>query len=188
MALGTTAATFVYFQQAHIVRRAYPDLGTRTAIFALMDLAVNALTIVTQLFVTGRVMARLGLSPALAFQPALVGAGFAALAVAPIAPVVMVFQIARRGAQYALTGPARETLFTVVSRAEKYTAKNVIDTVVYRGGDAVSGWAFAGLAALGLGMSGVALVTLPLAALWLATAIYLGRRHAQSFGSEGRPG
>ena len=76
------------------------------------------------------------------------------------------------------TGPAREILFTVTSREEKYKAKNVIDTVVYRGGDALSGWVFSGLAALGLGLSGIALVAVPLAAAWIALAVYLGREEA----------
>ncbi len=84
------------------------------------------------------------------------------------------FQVLRRAAQYGVARPAREMLFTVVPREEKYKAKNVIDTVVYRGGDAVSGWAFAGLTALGLGLTGIALVALPLAAVWIAIALYPG--------------
>jgi AAA family ATP:ADP antiporter len=176
MALATTLATFVYFQQAHIVWRAYADLGERTAVFATMDLAVNTLTIATQLFVTARLITRLGLPRTMPVLPALSLVGFAALAAAPIAAVLVTFQIARRAAQYAIAGPARELLFTVVTREEKYKAKSFIDTVVYRGGDAVSGWAFAGLTALGVGMTGVAVVALPLTAAWIAVAVYLGRR------------
>lgn len=175
MALATTLATFVYFLQAHIVRRAYADLGDRTAVFAMMDVAVNALTIGTQLFVTSRLIRHLGVPRTLPVLPALSLVGFAALAAAPIAAVLVTFQIARRAAQYAITGPARELLFTVVTREEKYKAKNFIDTVVYRGGDAVSSWAFAGLTALGVGMTGVALVALPLTAIWIVVAFSLGR-------------
>ena len=167
--------SFVYFLQAHIVRRAYADLGERTAVFAMMDLAVNALTIGTQLFVTARLIARLGLPRTLPVLPALSLVGFAALVAAPIAAVLVTFQIARRATQYAITGPARELLFTVVTREEKYKAKNFIDTVVYRGGDAVSSWAFAGLAGLGVGMTGVALIALPLTAVWVVVAVALGR-------------
>lgn len=118
--------------------------------------------------------------------PALSVIGFAALPAAPIATVVLPFQIARRAAQYAVSGPAREILFTVTSREEKYKAKNVIDTVVYRGGDALSGWAFSGLAALGLGLSGIALVALPLAAAWTGLAVYLGHQEALRRGRQGR--
>jgi AAA family ATP:ADP antiporter len=176
MALSTALGTFVYIQQAQIVRRTYADPGERTAIFAMMDLAVNVLTIGAQLFVTARLIGRFGLPGTLPALPALSFMGFAALAAAPIAAVLMTFQIGRRAAQYAITGPAREILFTVVTREEKYKAKNFIDTVVYRGGDAMSGWAFAGLTALGLGMTGIAMVALPLTAAWIAVAIYLGRR------------
>jgi AAA family ATP:ADP antiporter len=174
--LSTVLATFVYFGQAHIVRASFPDPARRTAVFALIDLAVNALTIGAQLFLTGRLVARLGLPRTLALLPALTFLGFAALGATPIVAVLAMFQVLRRAAQYAVAAPAREMLFTVVRREEKYKAKTFIDTVVYRGGDAVSGWAFAGLTALGLGLAGIAVVALPLAATWIATAVYLGRR------------
>ena len=176
VALGTVLGTFIYFQQAQIVRAAYTDPGQRTAVFAAMDLAVNALTIGAQLFVTGHLAARFGLSRLLAFLPAMSLAGFAALAVVPTAAVLIVYQVLRRAATYGVTGPAREVLFTVLGREDKYKAKSVIDTVVYRGGDAASGWLFAWLTALGLGLSGIAVVALPLAAGWIAVAFYLGRR------------
>jgi ATP:ADP antiporter, AAA family len=176
VALGTVLGTFIYFQQAQIVRAAYADPGQRTAVFAAMDLAVNALTIGAQLFVTGRLAARFGLSRLLAFLPALSLAGFAALAIVPTAAVLIVYQVLRRAATYGVTGPAREVLFTVLGREDKYKAKSVIDTVVYRGGDAASGWLFAWLTALGLGISGIAVVALPLAIAWIAVALYLGRR------------
>ncbi len=176
--LSSTLATFVYFQQAHIVRASLADPGQRTALFALIDLAVNVLTISAQLFITARVVARWGLARTLAILPALSILGFAALGLAPVLTVLVAFQVLRRAAQYGVARPAREMLFTVVTRAEKYKAKNVIDTVVYRGADAVGGWAFAGLTALGLGLTGIALVALPLAALWIAVAGYLGRRQA----------
>jgi AAA family ATP:ADP antiporter len=174
--LGTLFATFVYFQQAQIVRAAFADPGQRTAVFALMDLAVNALTIGAQLFVTGALATRFGLVRVLPALPLVTLAGFTALAMISTAGVLVAFQVLRRAAQYGITGPAREMLFTVLPREDKYKAKNVIDTIVSRGGDALSGWAFAGLSALGLGMTGVSLVALPLAALWIALAVYLGRR------------
>jgi AAA family ATP:ADP antiporter len=174
--LTSVLATFVYFQQAHIVRGTFTDPGQRTTVFALIDLAVNTLTIGAQLLLTGPLVARLGLPRTLAFLPALTLAGFAALALTPVLAVLAAFQVLRRAAQYGVARPAREMLFTVVPREEKYKAKNVIDTVVYRGGDAVSSWAFAGLTALGLGLTGIALLALPLAAAWIAIALYLGRR------------
>jgi ATP:ADP antiporter, AAA family len=115
----------------------------------------------------------------LAFLPALSLAGFAALAAVPAAAVLIAYQVLRRAATYGVTGPAREVLFTVLTREEKYKAKNVIDTVVSRGGDAASGWAFAWLTALGFGISGIAVVALPLAAAWIAVAVYLGRREEE---------
>jgi ATP:ADP antiporter, AAA family len=174
--VGTVLATFVYFQQAQIIGAAIRDPRRRTSVFAMMDLAVNGLTIGTQLFLTAPLLARLGLSRMLALLPALGVAGFAALAVMPRLAVLVAFQVVRRAAQYGIAGPAREVLFTVVSREEKYKAKNFIDTAVSRGGDALSGWAFAGLLGLGLGVTGIALVAIPLSAAWVVIAVYLARR------------
>ena len=174
--LYTATSTFLYFEQAHIVEAALGDPADRTALFGAMDLAVNTLTVLIQVFLTGRVVAALGVGATLALLPALVGAGFAVLAVAPVLGVLVVFQVLRRAAGYALARPAREVLFTVVDRESRYKAKNVIDTLVYRGGDALTGWAFAGLLGLGLGLAAIAAVAVPLAGIWLVTGLALGRR------------
>jgi len=176
--VGTVLATFVYFQQAQIIRAAFDDPRRRTSVFAMIDLAVNTLTIGTQVLVTGPLLARIGLARMLSFLPALSVAGFAGLAVAPGVLALIAFQIVRRAAQYGIASPAREVLFTVVSREEKYKAKNVIDTVVSRGGDAMAGGIFTALLGLGLGITGIALVALPLSALWIVIAVYLARRES----------
>ncbi len=173
--LYTTLSTFLYFEQAHIVKATFADSADRTRLFALIDLTVNALTILFQLLVTGHVMRRLGVATALASIPALLTFGFMALAMAPILPVLILTQVVRRAGNYALTKPAREVLFTVVDRESKYKAKNFIDTVVYRGGDAVSGWLFAGLKGMGFGLSGIAWSAVPLALLWMTIGIQLGK-------------
>jgi len=174
--LYTTLSTFLYFEQAHIVAGAFDDRATRTTVFAYIDLGVNSLTILTQVFLTGRIVVRLGLPATLALVPVLVALGFVGLGLAPVLPMLLAFQILRRAGNYAVTRPAREVLFTVVGREARYKAKNFIDTVVYRGGDAISGWVFAGLKALGLSLSAIAFVAVPVAILWAATGLYLGRR------------
>jgi AAA family ATP:ADP antiporter len=93
--------------------------------------------------------------------------------------VLVAFQVLRRAADYAVARPAREMLFTVLTREEKYKSKNFIDTVVFRGGDAASGWVYAALKALGLGLPGLAAAAIPGALLWLAVGLWLGRRHAR---------
>jgi AAA family ATP:ADP antiporter len=176
MLLFTSASTVLYFQQAHIVRDAFASAEERTAVFAAVDLAVNALTIGMQVLGTSRVVRALGVAWTLALVPLLLGAGFLALAVAPVLPVILAVQILRRAGDYAITRPAREMLYVVLGREEKYKAKNFIDTVVYRGGDALSAWAYAGLRAMGLGLGAIALAAVPVAGLWTWLAWRLGRR------------
>jgi len=175
--LFTALSTFLYFEQARIVRDAIATPGGRTQLFAAMDLAVNALTLAGQIFLTGRILVRYGLGLALAALPLLSLAGFAVLAVFPVLGVIVAFQVLRRTCNFFLAKPAREALFTVIPVEEKYKAKNFIDTVVYRGGDAASGWLHTALRALGLGATGICLAALPLAALSLALGIRLGARH-----------
>lgn len=173
--LLTMSSTVVYFMQAQIVAASFSDDATRTAVFAGIDLSVNLLTLTVQTMLTGRLIQRLGLGWSLASLPLLCMLGFACLAIAPVLAALIGFQILRRVGNYALARPAREVLYTTVDRAQRYKAKSLIDTVVYRGGDALTGWAFTGLKALGLGLGGIALVMAPVAALWAAVAAMLGR-------------
>ena len=175
--LLSLAGTFLYFEQAHIVASASDDPAVRTRIFASIDLAVGILTIGVQFLATGRLIARFGVGPALGFLPVVFGLGFTVLAFSPALLVVIAFQAAQRTANFAISNPAREILFTVLTREEKYKAKNVIDIVVFRGADAVCGWLFATLRAAGLDISSIALATVPVVAGWLALALALG--HAQ---------
>lgn len=172
----TAASTFLYFEQGRIVSEALADTAARTRYFALVDLCVSSLTLLLQLLITGVLMRKFGLVLCLALLPLATLAAFAALAWAPTLAVLAGVQILRRALDYAIARPAREVLFTVISREEKYKAKNAIDTLVYRGGDAVSGWLSAALSALGMGLAGIALLAVPLSAAWCALCVWLARR------------
>jgi AAA family ATP:ADP antiporter len=172
--LYTTLATFLYFIQADIVSNAFDDSGDRTSVFASIDLLTNTLTVGIQLFLTARIVQHFGLGRALAFVPLLVAAGFLVLVAAPVLLSIAAVQVIRRAGNYALAKPGREMLFTVVPRFEKYKSKSFIDTVVYRGGDAIAGWLYTGLSTLGLGISGISIVAVPLAVIWAAIGYRLG--------------
>jgi AAA family ATP:ADP antiporter len=118
---------------------------------------------------------RFGCGAAAGTLPAVYLVGFAVLGFSPTLAVVLAFQVAQRWMNFAIANPARQVFFTVVDREEKYKAKSFIDVVVYRGSDALSGWAFDSLQAIGLKLGIVALCALPVAALWLALSTALGR-------------
>jgi AAA family ATP:ADP antiporter len=176
VSLLSLAGTFLYFQQANIVAAASDDPAVRTRIFATIDLAIAILTIVVQCLATGRLITRFGAGPAAAFLPFVFMAGFAVLSATPALWVVVAFQAAQRAANFAISNPAREVLFTVLGREEKYKAKNVIDIVVFRGADAASGWLFAALRGAGLELGAISLATVPVTAAWLGIALALGKR------------
>ena len=175
VALLSLAGTFLYFQQANIVSAMTDDPNKRTAIFAQIDLAVGLLTITVQFLATGKLIKRFGAGPAAAFLPLVFTVGFMALWATPMLWVVLVFQAAQRAANFAISNPAREVLFTVVSREEKYKAKNVIDNVVFRGSDVACSWLFNLLRGAGLEPGAISLATVPVTAAWLALALALGR-------------
>ncbi len=173
--LYTTLSTFLYFQQAQIIRDNFDDPAKRTTVFAAMDFAANALTLVGQVFLTNRIVKAIGLDWSLALIPLLLAGGFLLLGIAPLVPLLVAVQVGRRAGNYAIMKPAREMLFVVLSREEKYKAKNVIDTVIYRSGDVISAWAYTGLQALGLGLSAIAFIAVPVAGVWAWICYRLGR-------------
>ncbi|UFN50318.1 MFS transporter [Roseomonas sp. OT10] len=177
--LYSVTSTFLYFEQASIVASAFASRAARTAYFANVDLLVNTLTLLIQLFLTSRLLGALGVGATLAALPLFSMFGFGALALWPGLAVLVAAQVARRVSNFALARPSREVLFTVLPREDKYKAKSFIDTVVYRAGDQIGSWSYAGLAALGLGLGGVAVVGVPLSLAWLLLALWLGRRQEE---------
>ncbi|MBW7861702.1 MAG: MFS transporter [Rhodocyclaceae bacterium] len=183
--LFTIASTFLYFQRIDIVSRTFEgDPGGRIRLFAGMDLATNVLTLGTQIFLTGRLLRWLGLGFGLAFLPVLSLIGFGLLGAMPVLAVVVVFEVLRRAGNFALARPAREILYTVLSRSDKYKAKNFNDTFVYRLGDQIGSWSYTAMAWFGLGLSGLALAMLPVSLLWLVLALWLARRNRRILASD----
>jgi len=173
--LYTTISSFVYFELKNLLADFDPDV--RTQIWGGMDLAVNSLTLLVAMFATGRIAQRFGLPFTLALIPVLVAGGMLMLAAEPLVYVVVGVQVARRAGNYAISRPAREMLFTAVDRETRFKAKQVIDIVIYRGGDMLNAWLFTALTqGLGLGLAAVAGIGAVIAGLWALTGIFLGRR------------
>ncbi|MGD0333469.1 MAG: MFS transporter [Xanthobacteraceae bacterium] len=175
VSLLSFCATIVYFEQAHIISATVHGAGAQTRIFASIDLAVGLLSLATQIFATGQVLKRFGTGAAAGALPGVYVIGFAALFLAPTLAVVVTLQVVQRWMNFAIANPARQVFFTVLAREEKYKAKNLIDVVIYRGSDALYGWVFDSLQALGLKLGAIALVMLPVAAGWLILSATLGR-------------
>jgi len=183
VSLLSFGATMLYFMQANVVSAAVKGAGEQTRIFASIDLAVGLLTLATQVFATGRFLQRFGTGIAAGALPAVYLVGFLAIAWSPSLAVVLGFQVVQRWMNFAIANPARQVFFTVVDREDKYKAKNLIDVVVYRGSDALYGWVYDTLHAVGLKIGAIALCALPVAVAWLILSMALGRsqeRHASS--------
>ena len=172
-------ATILYFEQIHIVAAEVQGAGAQARLFAAIDLAVNLLTLATQVLATGQLLKRFGTGITAAALPAVFAAGFVAIFLTPTLAAVLAAQVAQRWIHFAFANPARQVFYTVLGREEKYKAKNLIDVVIYRGSDALYGWVFDSLQLLGLKLGTIALVAAPVSAIWLILSAALGRSQEQ---------
>jgi len=177
--LLASVSTFLYFEQARLIEMKFPDRADQTRVFGTIDAIVQSLTILSQLFITGRLVQRLGIAALLVVVPVVTMLGFVWLAFAPTFAVLAVVMVVRRAGEYAFVRPGREMLFTVVPTEAKYKAKNFIDSVVYRGADAVSGWAKALVDMLAQQPAIAALLGAAIALAWALTGAGLARAQAR---------
>ena len=180
--LGTAAyvlivaviATFIYFTRLQMVAALGIDTDTRTAAFARIDLITQIATFVLQALITGHLMKRLGVAFTLALLPITVALGFIGLAIVGSLTALIVLDASFRAVQRGVMRPARETLFTVVARSDRYKAKAFIDTFVYRSGDVIGAQTEGLLSKLGMGLAGLTVVVVPLSIIWIALGLWLG--------------
>lgn len=174
------AGTFAYSMQAEIFGASGMSSEERTRLFGIIDMTSNLAIPVLQFLVARWVLKRFGVGVALGVLAVVFAVGFATLAFAPMLTVLVAFQIAQRAGQFAFSNPAREALWTVVDRDEKYKAKNIVDNAVFRGSDMVTASLFKALhSGAGLSLSTIALIGAPLMALWLGLSLWLGRAQAR---------
>jgi len=176
MLLYTTTSTWAYFQQSDLTRAALADSASRTIFLAHLDMWVNSITVIIQIFLTGRLLKWFGVGFTLFALPAISLIGFSAMGMATSLALLAIFQVARRVAAYALMRPSREILFTVLKREDKYKVKSVTDTLGYRTGDQIGAWSYGGLHALGLDLSRISFVAVPVVAGWCVLSLWLGRK------------
>jgi AAA family ATP:ADP antiporter len=173
--LMTWISTIVYFQLGDLITKAFDSKEARTQAYATIDLTVNSLAVLVQLFGTGRIIQRFGVQTGLLLNPIIMVIAFLAVAFSPVLMILGGIQIVRRVAEYAVAKPTREMLFTVVDQESKYKAKNVIDTVVYRFGDFSSAWVSAAI--LPYGVTGLAVFGAITSIVWFPIARLLGKRY-----------
>src|SRR5216684_2113245 len=176
MLLYTSTSTWAYFQQSDLAREALKDSNARTVFLGNLDMWVNSVTVVIQIFLTGRLLKWFGVGFTLVAMPFLSMIGFGAMGIAPTLGLLAVFQIARRVAADELMRPSREILFTVLRREDKYKVKSVTDTLGYRTGDQIGAWSYDGFHALGLDLPKISFVAVPVVAGWCGLSLWLARK------------
>jgi AAA family ATP:ADP antiporter len=168
--------TLLYFEQLRLVELTFPELENRTRIFARFDWIVQSLTVISQVFLTGRIAARFGVKTLITFVPVIMVFAFGALAVSGAFMVLTVVVILRRALEYAFVRPGREMLWSPLDKETKYKAKNTVDVPVYRGADALSAQLNNWVASASFGAGAVAWLGVGVAAAWGVLGWWLGRR------------
>lgn len=174
--LYTLTSTWAYFQQSELAGGVLKSPTARTEFFGNLEIWVNTLTVLIQIFLTGRLLKWFGVGFTLVALPFVSMIGFAAMGVAASLAMLAVFQVVRRAAAYALMRPSREILFTVLRREDKYKVKSVTDTLGYRTGDQLGAWSYHGLQGVGLGLSSISFIAVPVIAGWCLLSLWLGRK------------
>src|SRR3954469_9020883 len=172
----TITSTWAYFQQSELAGGVLKTSTARTEFFGNLEIWVNSLTVVIQIFLTGRLLKWFGVGFTLVALPFISMIGFAAMGVAASLAMLAVFQVVRRAAAYALMRPSREILFTVLRREDKYKVKSVTDTLGYRTGDQLGAWSYSGLHSFGLDLSIISFIPVPVVAGWCVLSLWLGRK------------
>jgi ATP:ADP antiporter, AAA family len=176
MLLYTTTSTWAYFQQSDLAREALKTSEDRTVFLSNLEIWVNTLTVMIQIFLTGRFLKWFGVAFTLVSLPFLSMVGFGAMAIAPSLTLLAFFQVTRRAAAYALMRPSREILFTVLKREDKYKVKSITDTLGYRIGDQLGAWSYGGLHGFGLNLSLISWIAVPITAGWCGLSLWLARK------------
>jgi AAA family ATP:ADP antiporter len=181
MMFFSIVSTFLYFQRIDIATRFFEgNREAQTQLFAGMETVAQALTAVTQVFLTSRLLKWLGVAASLAVLPVVSMIGFGVLAAVPVLSVVVVFEVLRRAVNFAVQRPTREVLYTVLTRNQKFKGKNLNDTFVYRLGDQTGAWSYTLMGStFALGLSALAFSMVPFSLLWLFLAFWLGRKHGE---------
>ncbi len=175
--LYSFTSMILWFQKQEIVAATFTDRTEKLEFFAAVNFAVSFGTVIIQLFLTGRILPLIGLKAGLALVPTVTVLGFLYLSKFPTLMALAVFEVVRKTANYSISRPSREVLFTAVSRREKYLSKSFIDTFVYRAGDAGASYAFEGLKAASAGFTLISFAAVPCAVLWLGVGVGLGAAH-----------
>lgn len=175
----TTTSTWAYFQQSDLSRASLKTSADRTVFLSNLEIWVNSITVLIQIFLTGRLLKWFGIAFTLVSLPVLSMIGFGAMAIAPSLGLLAAFQVVRRAGAYALMRPSRELLFTVLKREDKYKVKSVTDTLGYRTGDQLGAWSYGGLHEFGLSLNAISWIAVPVTAAWCALSIWLARKQTQ---------
>jgi AAA family ATP:ADP antiporter len=173
----SAVSTLLYFEQLRIVELTFSEQAAQTRAFARIDWLVQTITVIAQVFITGRIATRFGITALLTAVPLLMVVGFLVLAGSTgVFAIFVAVIILRRAGEYAFVRPGREMLWSPLDKETKYKAKNTVDVPVYRGADYIIAQGQNAISAAGMSASSIMMIGAGVAGLWALVGWWLGRR------------
>jgi AAA family ATP:ADP antiporter len=173
--LANFIGVFTYTYLLELVNITFEGIDRHTQVLAWIDAAINVFSFIGQLLLVKIFVRKIGVGYTLAILPIVSAIGFALLAINPVFIIMAVLQILRRSLTFGFSKPTSDMLYSVVSTEEKYKVKNFIETAIYRSGDVIGAWSIRFLS--GIGITGTAIICIPIAIAWAAMSIRIGREY-----------
>ncbi len=140
---------------------------------------MNGAGVLLQLFAVSRIMTRFGVRNALFVMPVVSFLGYGLVLVAPLLALIRVAKVAENAIDYSLQNTARQALYLVTSRPEKYVGKTLVDTFLVRAGDGLAALVVLLGSRIGLSTQAFAAINVGLVVVWVLILVWLGREHAR---------
>ena len=142
-----------------------------------------------QVFFVSRIVKHLGIAGVVLIPAFLSLGNYGVVAAGAAFSMFRWTKTAENASDYSIMNTAKQMLWLPTTRAEKYKAKQAVDTFFVRLGDVVSAAAvFAAVTWLGLGVRGFGVLNTVLVGVWIAIAFQLLREHRRlAAGSEAHP-
>ena len=163
--LWTGLSTAAWMLSLTIIQDWSSDPCERTAFFAQIEQIVTPLTLIIQIFFTSYLLRTLGIIPILTLYGIFLLVAFGIYSTYPTITAVLVITVLIRVFEYSVNKPTRETIFTSLSKQDRYKSTVMMDTFVARTGDYLGSQSVTILTVFGLAMGSVAFAALPVAVL-----------------------
>ncbi len=182
ISIGVLVANLVDYQFSAIASSVIVDADRLTAFFGFWISTINIISLVIQLFLTGRVIKHLGVAATLFFLPLALLGGATAILIQPALWSAVLIRIGDGGFKHSINKAGLELLWLPIPADVKNKAKAFIDVFLKNLSKGLGGLVLIGLTVgLGLSIRQLSLAVLALIVLWAFLIWEVKQEYINSF-------